>query len=94
MKRNHTPIRTCIITRKKYNKFELLRFIKNKQDFVEIDINFNKDGRGASILKDLEIAQKAIYSQKLEKALKLKRKLTKEQKDKLFADVRSILNNR
>ncbi|MBZ4643838.1 MAG: hypothetical protein JG767_1447 [Deferribacteraceae bacterium] len=76
-KRTTNSIRTCVICKNKFLKYELLRFVR-KKDEVLVDIDFSTDGRGFYICYD------DIFGVK-EKLLK---KMTKFDRNKLF----SILN--
>ena len=64
------PERTCIGCREKKEKRNLIRIVKNKKNEFDIDLNYNKDGRGAYICKNIECLQKIEKGKKLEKALK------------------------
>ena len=62
-------MRTCIITKEKLRKEELIRVIRNNLGNVEIDLTGKKNGRGAYLKKDLEVFKKARSSKILEKVL-------------------------
>jgi len=58
---HHQPERTCITCKKKGAKHELLRIVRTCDNKIEIDVEFNKPGRGAYLclsLKCMEIAYK------------------------------------
>lgn len=63
------PMRTCVVTREKYPKQELIRIVKNNNNQVFVDLTGKSNGRGAYIKKDLDILAKAIKSKVLEKHL-------------------------
>ena len=69
MKQRKIPMRTCIITKEKLRKEELIRVIRNNLGNVEIDLTGKKNGRGAYLKKDLEVFKKARSSKILEKVL-------------------------
>ncbi|MCX8035133.1 MAG: YlxR family protein [Candidatus Dojkabacteria bacterium] len=50
----HIPIRTCIATRKKYPKYELIRIACDKNGNLSLDKKQNLPGRGCYIFPDLE----------------------------------------
>lgn len=52
MKNQKNNLRTCIITRKKKNQFELVRLIK-VDDSIIIARNYEHSGRGYYVSKDL-----------------------------------------
>jgi predicted RNA-binding protein YlxR (DUF448 family) len=59
MKKNNQ--RTCIATKKVFNKTDLIRIVKTKDQSILIDLEFKISGRGAYISKDtkgLEILKK------------------------------------
>ncbi len=79
MKKN-INFRTCIISRKKEHKDNLIRFvITNNQ--LEIDLNNQLPGRGFYVSKNKEIINKAINDKILEKKLKIN--VSKDVYDKL-----------
>ena len=63
------PLRSCVVTREKLEKKQLLRIVKNKDNEVSIDLTGKLNGRGAYIKKDLEVLTKAIKSKALERHL-------------------------
>lgn len=69
MKPRKIPERSCIVTREKLPKNDLLRIVKNKDGQVFIDESGKANGRGAYLKKDLEVLDKAIKSKALEKHL-------------------------
>lgn len=69
MKTRKTPERTCVVTREKYPKQELLRIVKNNEGTVFVDTSGKANGRGAYIKKDLSVLEKAIKTKVLDKHL-------------------------
>lgn len=63
------PMRTCVVTREKYPKQELIRIVKNNDNQVFVDLTSKSNGRGAYIKKDLDVLAKAIKTKVLEKHL-------------------------
>ena len=63
------PMRTCVVTREKYPKQELIRIVKNNDNQVFVDLTGKSNGRGAYIKKDLDVLAKAIKTKVLEKHL-------------------------
>ena len=72
MKVRKIPERTCVITREKFPKNELLRIVRTPEGEVIVDLTGKKNGRGAYIKKDLNVLEKAIKSKALEKHLEIK----------------------
>ena len=63
------PMRSCVVTREKYPKQELIRIVKNNDNQVFVDLTGKSNGRGAYIKKDLDVLAKAIKTKVLEKHL-------------------------
>ena len=55
----HTPLRTCLVTREKLPKEQLLRVVKTKDDIIIFDPTGKMNGRGAYIKKDIDVIKKA-----------------------------------
>ena len=62
-------LRSCIITREKLPKKELIRVVKDKFDNIIIDETGKSNGRGAYLKKDIEIIRKAKKDKVLDKVL-------------------------
>ncbi len=69
MKVKKIPLRTCIITKEKLPKQELLRIVRTPEKTVEIDLTGKMNGRGAYIKKDVQVLEKAKKSKALERHL-------------------------
>ena len=63
------PQRTCLVTREKLDKKDLIRIVRTPEQNVIIDETGKTNGRGAYLKKDLEVIEKAKKSKALEKAL-------------------------
>ena len=63
------PLRTCVITREKLEKKDLVRVVRNNEGEVFVDETGRANGRGAYIKKDLEVLEKAIKTNSLERHL-------------------------
>ena len=79
------PLRTCIITKEKLPKQELVRVVKTPDNKVEIDLTGKLNGRGAYLKKDLEVINKA-YKNKI-----LNRQLQIEVPDEIYDELKKIL---
>lgn len=53
------PMRSCVITREKLPKNELVRIVRTPEGEVVIDLSGKKNGHGAYLKKDLEVIEKA-----------------------------------
>ena len=64
MKERKVPLRTCVVTREKLEKKDLLRIVKNNEGEVFVDETGKANGRGAYIKKDIETLEKAIKTKR------------------------------
>ncbi len=69
MKTRKIPERSCVVTKEKLPKSELLRIVKNNENKVFVDVTGKANGRGAYIKKDIDVLEKAIKTKVLEKHL-------------------------
>ena len=69
LKNKKIPMRSCVVTREKLPKGELLRIVKTTDGSVVADLSGKVNGRGAYIKKDIAVLDKAIKSKILEKQL-------------------------
>lgn len=66
------PLRTCVVTREKFPKWELLRIVRTPEKTIIIDTDKQKtNGRGAYIKKDLAVLEKARKTKVLERHLEM-----------------------
>lgn len=72
MKVRKVPLRTCVITKEKLPKQELLRIVRTPEGEVILDETGKMNGRGAYIKKDVQVLEKAWKSKVLEKRLECK----------------------
>ncbi len=71
MKQRKIPLRTCVVTREKLEKKDLIRVVKNNEGNVFVDETGKANGRGAYIKKDIEVLEKAKKSKILDKQLEI-----------------------
>lgn len=69
MKVRKIPMRSCVITKEKLPKQELLRIVKTPEGDIIPDESGKINGHGAYIKRDLEVLDKAKSSKILEKKL-------------------------
>lgn len=69
MKVKKIPLRSCVVTKEKLPKKDLLRIVKTPEGSVIVDLSGKANGRGAYIKKDLEVLNKARKSKILERRL-------------------------
>ena len=87
MKLRKIPERTCVVTREKFPKSELLRIIRTPDGRVEVDLTGKKNGRGAYIKRDLEILESAKKSKILERHLEV------SIDDSVYLEIENIIKN-
>ncbi len=69
MKVRKIPMRTCVVTREKFDKRELVRIVKDKEGNVEVDLTGKKNGHGAYMKLSPEVIEMAKKNHALDKAL-------------------------
>lgn len=87
MKTKKIPMRTCVITREKKEKRNLLRVVRTPEGEVIVDLTGKSNGRGAYITKDLSVVEKAKKSKALEKHLEI------AIPDSIYSEIENIINN-
>ena len=85
MKNKKIPLRTCVITKEKLPKQELIRVVKNNENNVFIDLTGKSNGRGAYIKRDINVLDTAI------KTKALSRQLEVEIPDEVYEELRKIV---
>ena len=71
MKPKKIPMRTCVITKEKYPKKELIRVVRDNLGNVSVDLTGKANGRGAYLKKDLEVVEIARKTKALERYLEV-----------------------
>ena len=87
MKNRKIPMRSCIVTREKLPKQELLRIVRTTDGNVVADISGKINGRGAYIKKDIVVLEKAVKNKILEKQLET------TISDSVYDEIRKIIEN-
>ena len=87
MKNKKIPMRTCVVSREKLPKQELIRVVKNKDNEIFVDTTGKQNGRGIYIKKDLEVLEKAKKSKIMEKLLESKIE------DSIYEELENIIKN-
>ena len=87
MKNRKIPMRSCVVTREKLPKSELLRIVRTTDGSVIADVSGKVNGRGAYIKKDIVVLDKAIKSKILEKQLET------TISDEVYEEIRKIIEN-
>lgn len=65
------PMRTCVVTREKLPKQELIRVVRTPEQTVIIDLSGKANGRGAYVKRDINVIDKARKSKILERTLEI-----------------------
>lgn len=85
MKVKKIPMRTCIISREKLPKQELIRIVRTPEGSVIIDETGKQNGRGAYLKKDLQVFEKARKNKILNKQLET------EIPDSIFEELKNLV---
>lgn len=86
MKVKKIPLRTCVVTKEKLPKKELVRVVRTPEGNIVIDESGRANGRGAYLKKDLEVFKKAKQSKILNRHLEV------EVPDSIFDELGSMIN--
>ena len=71
MKTKKIPMRTCVVTKEKCEKKDLLRIVRTPEGNVIADVTGKANGRGAYLKKDIEVINKAEKTKILERILEV-----------------------
>ena len=69
MKQKKIPMRTCVVSKEKLPKKELIRIVKDKENKVIVDLTGKVNGHGIYIKNDIQTLEKAIKNKIIEKYL-------------------------
>ena len=97
MKTRKIPMRSCVVTREKYPKQELIRVVRTCDGSVVVDETGKQNGRGAYLKKDLSVIEKAEKSNILNKHLEtvVPKEIFEElkNKEKLKSYIEKLIKN-
>jgi len=79
------PLRTCVITKEKLPKQQLIRVIRTPEGEVAIDLNGKQNGRGAYLKKDVEVINQARKNKILNRHLQM------EVKDDIYDELIELI---
>lgn len=71
MKQKKIPMRTCVVTKEKCEKKNLIRVVRDNLGNVFVDETGKLNGRGAYLKKDIEVVKKAKDTKVLERYLEV-----------------------
>ena len=86
MKQKKIPMRTCVITKEKYPKKELIRIVRTQDGTVEVDTNGRVNGHGAYLKLEREVILKA------QKTKALNRYLETVVPDKIYEELLNMIS--
>jgi predicted RNA-binding protein YlxR (DUF448 family) len=69
-KTHHVPMRTCVVTRERKPKKELIRFVLEASGEISLDTTGKLRGRGANMTPTLEVFDEGLKRKALNRALK------------------------
>lgn len=69
MKEKKVPVRSCVITKERLPKKELIRVVRTPEGNIIVDTTGKSNGRGAYLKRDLNVIKKAKLSKALERHL-------------------------
>ena len=84
MKMKKIPMRSCVVTKEKLPKQELVRVVRTPEGNVIVDLNEEDNGRRAYVKKDMEVINKARKSKVLERVLEV------EVKEEVYEELERI----
>ena len=79
------PMRSCVVTREKLPKKELIRVVRTPEGNIIVDESGKANGRGAYLKKDVQTFEKAKSSKVLNKVLEV------EVPDSIFDELMNII---
>ena len=79
-------MRTCIVTKEKFPKMELIRIVRTPEGEVKIDETGKLNGRGAYLKRDREVFEKAKKSKILNRHLEV------DIPDCIFEEIKNYVN--
>lgn len=85
MKKRKVPMRSCIVTKEKLPKIELIRVVRTPEGEVLVDETGKLNGRGAYLKKDKEVFDKARKSKILNRHLEI------EVPDSVFEELNKLI---
>ena len=79
------PTRSCVVTREKFPKQELIRVVRGTDGNVYVDQTGKLNGRGAYLKKDLSVFEKAKKTKALDRHLEV------EVPDRVFEELENLI---
>ena len=85
MKVKKIPMRTCVITKEKCEKKDLIRVLRTPQKEVVVDVTGKLNGKGAYLKKDIDVINKAQKNKILDRVLEV------EVNSEIYDELRNIV---
>lgn len=80
-------LRSCVVTKEKLPKNDLLRIVRDKEGKVSIDLTGKAGGRGAYIKKDIDVLNTAKKKRVLDRALEV------SIPEEVYGEIENIIKN-
>lgn len=87
LKQKKIPMRSCVVTKEKYPKKELIRVVKDNAGNVSVDVTGKVNGHGAYIKKDLDVLKLARKNKVLDKYLNC------DVNDEIYKELEKIIDS-
>lgn len=81
------PIRSCVVTRERLPKNELIRVVRTPEGEIIIDLKGKANGRGCYLKKSIDVIKKAKKSKALDRNLEV------VVKDHIYEELEAIIND-
>ena len=88
MKDRKPVLRSCVVTKEKLEKKDLIRVVRTSEGEVLVDETGKLSGRGAYLKKDIEVLNTAKKNKILEKVLEV------SISDEVYNELEEIINRR
>ena len=85
MKVKKIPMRTCVITKEKCEKKDLIRVLRTPEKEVVVDVTGKLNGKGAYLKKDIDVINKAQKNKILDRVLEV------EVNSEIYDELRNIV---
>ena len=85
MKERKIPMRTCVVTKEKLPKGELIRIVRNKEGLVFVDETGKQNGKGVYLKRDIEVINKAKSNKILNRYLEI------DVKDEIYEELEKLI---
>lgn len=85
MNQKKIPMRSCVVTKEKLPKKELVRIVRTPEGTIVIDLKGKMNGRGAYLKKDINVFEQAKKSKVLNRHLEI------EVPETLYEELKNLL---